>query len=79
MGIMASPCFPAVGNLLSSWVPPKERGILSAFVLGGVQVGRNFSNQCLTCTSSTIYDAIMTYSLEPHRVESGRFIIKHFS
>lgn len=38
MGLGEAPAFPALGSLLSAWVPPKERGVSSAFVLGGVQV-----------------------------------------
>lgn len=38
MGLGEAPAFPALGSLLSAWIPPNERGVLSAFVLGGVQV-----------------------------------------
>lgn len=46
MGIVAGTAFPAIGGLLSSWVPPKERAISSAFVLGGVQVRLYFEFEC---------------------------------
>lgn len=46
MGIVAGTAFPAVGGLLSSWVPSKERAMLSAFVLGGVQVRLYFGFEC---------------------------------
>lgn len=52
MGLAAAPCFPSVGNLLSSWVPPNERGVSSAIVLGGVQVRFYFLNFLSTCNGT---------------------------
>lgn len=51
MGLGEAPAFPALGNLLSAWVPPKERTILSAFVLGGVQVRLSISNWLVHITA----------------------------
>lgn len=49
MGLGESCAFPALGSLLSAWVPPKERGVSSAFVLGGVQVRSGIWHWTIDC------------------------------
>lgn len=44
MGLGEGTTFPALSNLLSQWVPLKERGCLGAFVFGGGQMGSILGN-----------------------------------
>lgn len=44
MGLGEGTTFPALSNLLSQWIPLKERGCLGSFVFGGGQMGSIMGN-----------------------------------